>query len=168
MAIQGILDFEAAYRRKFNEFRRLSQSVIKSTSELKQFEVADKLNQLTKMKNQLTAEFDSSSQNAVAQEFSALLSTEFAKTTSAVKVFETRYPERNAFLRMAERERIYLSRDCKNPELSLVRDCELLRTLNRVKIDKDSIKSLSDADLKYFEAQLSKVRASPGVGADVK
>lgn len=66
-----------------------------------------------------------------------------------------------AFQRFMQTRRALLTRDCRNPELQSLRDCELLRSLNSLPINPDSIKQFSEADMLYIEEQIEAVSRGP-------
>lgn len=76
--------------------------------------------------------------------------------------------ERYYFSSFVRREQRALSRDCKRAETAAMRNCELLRLINQIRLDRSSIDEMSLEDLAYLEAQLIKVKQGPSASLEVQ
>ncbi|RYZ90335.1 MAG: hypothetical protein EOP04_04225 [Proteobacteria bacterium] len=168
-SLEETLKFETHFRGKLGELDRLSADTKESLRSLKLYKTQSDFAKLSDRKNQILAELaDKTVPARLSRAFVQKINDDYSVLKASVENFNVRYPGRNAFVRFAEKERAQLTAECIDTDTRMLLDCELLRTLNQVKIDDESVKSLSDSDLKYFENQIIKVRSSAGVGAAAK
>lgn len=167
--VEQKIAYVAEFQSVYGNFRRQAMRTEGQIADLKLFQAEESLKSLLSERDRIKLILEQKGiQGKLLNDSKRLIDQVYTRSSDALKNADAELPRSLSFYSFVDMERTLLSEDCRDPKVRPLRDCELLAVLNRVSFDSEKMEQWKNADMSYFEKQISKVRKGPGFGQETQ